>query len=356
MKLAYSSLLAVYILLNNTILGYLILLFSVLKVQSALKDVPLNYLLLFLFCLFFSVISLIITMSIAGYIQNLIYPIKALFSLYFLGITTLYFRENHIAYWNFIRFIAIGQIVLFIYSILINIPTQWSGDTYIGFFSNRNTFAFASTVIFSSLVVSFIFISKDAKDILLAMLIFILILLSQSRAALGCSLFSLLAFSYYFKQTRFMLVFVFCFFSLSILILEPLVPIFGSLLSSIRFEDEAANTFERLSVWGTSIGLIKNNPIFGVGFYKTGDYLILGTHAHNIFLQYLSDFGLFGLFFLVFVFFPLTRGVKQLSDPKIFIWAPIILYSLVTLPIASPTSALIIGALTGLTFYGRLRQ
>jgi len=71
----------------------------------------------------------------------------------------------------------------------------------------------------------------------------------------------------------------------------------------------------RVEAWGEGLGLLKANPLFGVGFGRFLDFHY--KVAHNSIVHTFSELGLFGAFFLVGAYYGFFRatGLLARSDP-----------------------------------------
>ena len=99
--------------------------------------------------------------------------------------------------------------------------------------------------------------------------------------------------------------------------------IFGpSRTSAMDASESSAQS--RVEAWGEGLGMLKANPVFGVGFGR-----FLEFHykvAHNSLVHTLAELGLFGTFFLVGAFYGFFRATRLLgrsgsADPDAMHWS-----------------------------------
>jgi O-antigen ligase len=87
----------------------------------------------------------------------------------------------------------------------------------------------------------------------------------------------------------------------------------------------------RLILYQDAIDLIKTAPIFGHGvgaFGYLGDYLVLGTYPHNMFLEILLDGGIVGLLLFLGFLVPVGLYALRRAWPINAEWQPIFLAGL----------------------------
>jgi O-antigen ligase len=71
---------------------------------------------------------------------------------------------------------------------------------------------------------------------------------------------------------------------------------------------------DRLEAWSTGLGLIKQHPLFGVGYLRFSEYFYIT--AHNTVVVCAAELGMFGLFCWVMFVFPTIRDAYVASkDP-----------------------------------------
>ena len=152
-------------------------------------------------------------------------------------------------------------------------------------------------------------------------LIFSLFLTGARASFLGLIL-SMLAFSYWAKKLKHLI--VVCLIGIVILLS---IPVFHTLFSVVfRFDTEISGRDE---IWLNSIDMIKENFWFGVGItnyqqsYRlymdtiSWHYKLLSPSAHNQILDYLAELGILGLpMILILYYFPAKKGVRALKKVR----------------------------------------
>jgi putative inorganic carbon (hco3(-)) transporter len=86
-----------------------------------------------------------------------------------------------------------------------------------------------------------------------------------------------------------------------------------SRMSAMDGSDNSSQS--RVEAWGEGLGMLKANPVFGVGFGRFLDFHY--KVAHNSIVHTFSELGLFGAFFLVGAYYGFFRAVGLLAraDP-----------------------------------------
>ena len=299
-------------------------------------------------------ISFMFVLITAEYSQDIFYPVKCLISIFLSFLSGAMLVRTQKDQSVFVDTIAISCIVLFILSLIGIDPfnEQWIGGAYNGFFANRNGCAFFLTLIACYYLGSFTELGKK-RDLLFFLLLSAIVLFTLSRIGFG-----LITIMFVYLTLHIIRKNPFLYLPIILLIFLIAVRMLGSSLFEHRMfvqmilllSGEGHNVSERFAVYQYAINLLANVPIYGYGFYKFGDLSpYLQTHAHNIFLQGFVDLGvLFLPIFLgyTYLFLNALRCLlvnKACARSLVFI--SYIIFSLVTLPIATPTSALILGLL-----------
>lgn len=197
------------------------------------------------------------------------------------------------------------------------------------FLENSNNLG-AYTILSIFIVLMLLINSKKKSEkiffSLCSVLLFFNIILSQSRNALlalllGCILISIV----YDKR----------FFIASIILPIILLIIPQSRIRFLGILDLNQNS-SRFKIWKTATLMIKDNPLFGVGYnnfaseypiyiYHNPDLMIHGSykalHPHNILLKIQSELGILGsIFFTIFIIFTLIlliNNIKKCTDNKL---------------------------------------
>lgn len=73
---------------------------------------------------------------------------------------------------------------------------------------------------------------------------------------------------------------------------------------------------DRTSLWGQGMQVLKDHPVFGVGYGDLWEYTDGNLTAHNSVIVCASETGIFGLFFWSLFLFPTVRDSLELSSPE----------------------------------------
>lgn len=95
---------------------------------------------------------------------------------------------------------------------------------------------------------------------------------------------------------------------------------FGS--SGLRIARESSSG--RITLWINGLNCWVQQPIFGCGFYQLEKHPHLSAHPHNLFIQVLTETGLIGFGFLLFVLFDLVRYIRWDIKQNYFVFAALI--------------------------------
>lgn len=95
---------------------------------------------------------------------------------------------------------------------------------------------------------------------------------------------------------------------------------------SLRIARESSSG--RIDLWGNGLMCWAQNPIMGCGFYQLEQYPYLSAHPHNIYVQVLTETGLIGFGFLVFIFFKIARHISWNIKQNYFVIAALIAVSI----------------------------
>lgn len=154
-------------------------------------------------------------------------------------------------------------------------------------------------------------------------LLLVTLILNQSRGAwLGFAGGSLITFWLHKKR----LIPVFLIVLIVVVLLAP-TAIQDRIMSITNLENNKSNS-TRLGLWKSSLMIFKDNPINGVGInnfrpaYKSGyeqpnvDHPF--SHAHNTYLNFLSETGILGFAALLYLFFSILKylyiGYEKIED------------------------------------------
>jgi O-antigen ligase len=99
--------------------------------------------------------------------------------------------------------------------------------------------------------------------------------------------------------------------ALSALALPAAFALFAGRSTSISTDGTAQ---DRIHLWSDGLGLLKQNPLFGIGAWFSPD--ALGLETHNTFVQAFTELGLFGGTLFVGVFYIAVVELVRLGSPR----------------------------------------
>lgn len=77
----------------------------------------------------------------------------------------------------------------------------------------------------------------------------------------------------------------------------------------------------RIDLWANALQCWSQNPIIGCGFYQLEDYPNLSAHPHNLFIQVLTETGLLGFGFLIYIIFLIIKRIDWSQPQRYFVSA-----------------------------------
>ena len=77
----------------------------------------------------------------------------------------------------------------------------------------------------------------------------------------------------------------------------------------------------RIDLWMNALKCWSQSPIIGCGFYQLQQYPKLSAHPHNLFIQVLTETGLLGFGFLLYIIFKIMRCINWSQPQRYFIMA-----------------------------------
>lgn len=80
----------------------------------------------------------------------------------------------------------------------------------------------------------------------------------------------------------------------------------------------------RYELWVNAFQCWSQHPIVGCGFYQLDGHANLSAHPHNLFIQVLTETGLIGFGFLVFVVFKIARNINWQLTQSYFVIAALL--------------------------------
>lgn len=189
-------------------------------------------------------------------------------------------------------------------------PLPWNIRIYNSYF-----------LIFSIFAIWF-FLKEKYKSIYLAFifLAFLSILLDGGRsAALAYTVFIGLI-CIFNRLARLKLIFIYSLTWLAYFLIIYFSSQSGSSLRSIARD----STSGRYDLWLNAFQCWLQSPILGCGFYQLDKYSNLSAHPHNLFIQILTETGLIGLSFLLYVIFLILRNISWKFKENYFVISALI--------------------------------
>lgn len=80
----------------------------------------------------------------------------------------------------------------------------------------------------------------------------------------------------------------------------------------------------RIDLWVNALRCWAQQPIFGCGFYQLEQYPQLSAHPHNLFIQVLTETGIIGFSFLLFILYKLAKNIRWDLKKNYFVIAALI--------------------------------
>ncbi|WP_207161705.1 O-antigen ligase family protein [Psychrobacter sp. M9-54-1] len=80
----------------------------------------------------------------------------------------------------------------------------------------------------------------------------------------------------------------------------------------------------RIDLWVNALQCWSHSPIIGCGFYQLEDYPNLPAHPHNLFIQVLTETGLLGFGFLIYIIFMIMKRINWSHHQSYFVMAALL--------------------------------
>ncbi|WP_443560714.1 O-antigen ligase family protein [Psychrobacter namhaensis] len=94
---------------------------------------------------------------------------------------------------------------------------------------------------------------------------------------------------------------------------------FASGASTLRIARESSSG--RIDLWVNAYQCWLQHPIIGCGFYQLEQYPNLSAHPHNLFIQILTEIGLLGFGFLLYIIFRIIKRIDWSQPQRYFMIA-----------------------------------
>ncbi len=144
---------------------------------------------------------------------------------------------------------------------------------------------------------------------------FLAIVFARSEGAIAALVLSLFVFGLSFKKYRLKTILII----LILIILFTTIPLFREYLIN-KFNGQDWSVKVRLTLWQESWQMLKDNWLFGAGLagyqkkivpYHQAKYIEIFLYPHNIFLNFWSELGLFGLLTFLLLLLKSFKEVKK---------------------------------------------
>ncbi|WP_296191551.1 MULTISPECIES: O-antigen ligase [unclassified Psychrobacter] len=80
----------------------------------------------------------------------------------------------------------------------------------------------------------------------------------------------------------------------------------------------------RIDLWVNAYHCWSQHPIIGCGFYQLEQYPNLSAHPHNLFIQVLTEIGLLGFGFLIYIIFMIIKRIDWSQPHSYFVMAALL--------------------------------
>jgi len=161
--------------------------------------------------------------------------------------------------------------------------------------------------------------------LLFLILSFFAILLDGGRSATIAYTLFIAIVSIAYRQVRWHLTFTYLaswFAYLSITYAASLAIINRGGGTGLRIARESSSG--RIDLWVNALQCWSQHPIIGCGFYQLEQYSNLSAHPHNLFIQVLTETGLLGFGFLIYIIFMIIKRIDWSQHQSYFVMAALL--------------------------------
>ena len=152
--------------------------------------------------------------------------------------------------------------------------------------------------------------------------------LTQSRGGLLCLIAVVFFYLIVFSKSKFVKTFAPGVGYLGFITIMQLSQRFSSTLSYNT--DESAQI--RIEIWGGALSLLREHPLFGIGFLQFREYF---KHtAHSAFIECSTELGLFGLFCWLALFYFTFKNIGIIEESETLIDRPVLMSYIKSLKVA----------------------
>lgn len=185
-------------------------------------------------------------------------------------------------------------------------PMPWSIRVYNSYFFVLSIFAvwfYLKQEKFKNVYLTFLFLA------------FLSILLDGGRSATLAYTFFIGLTCIFNRLARLKLIFIYSLTWLAYFLIIYFSSQSGSSLRSLARD----STSGRYDLWLNAFQCWLQSPILGCGFYQLDQYPSLSAHPHNLFIQILTETGLIGLSFLLYIIFLVLRNISWKLKENYFV-------------------------------------
>lgn len=195
-------------------------------------------------------------------------------------------------------------------------PLTWNIRVYDSYFLILSVFAV------------WFYLTKQAYRylyLLFLFLAFFAILLDGGRSATIAYTLFIAIVSMAYRQVRWHFIFTYAaswFAYLSITYAASLAIINRGGGAGLRIARESSSG--RIDLWVNALQCWSQHPIIGCGFYQLEQYPNLSAHPHNLFIQVLTETGLLGFGFLIYIVFTTIKSIDWSQPQRYFVMAALL--------------------------------
>lgn len=161
--------------------------------------------------------------------------------------------------------------------------------------------------------------------LLFLFLAFFAILLDGGRSATIAYTLFIAIVSMAYRQVRWHFIFTYAaswFAYLSVTYAASFANTSGSDGMSLQVARESSSG--RIDLWINAYQCWSQHPIIGCGFYQLEQYSNLSAHPHNLFIQVLTETGLLGFGFLIYIIFMIIKRIDWSQHQSYFVMAALL--------------------------------
>ena len=198
-------------------------------------------------------------------------------------------------------------------------PLRWNIRVYDSYFLILSVFAV------------WFYLTKQAYYYLYLLFIFLAffaVLLDGGRSVTIAYTLFIAVVSLAYRQVRWDFIFTYVASWLSYLSITYIASLAnGNGSDGISLQVARESSSGRIDLWINSYRCWLQHPIIGCGFYQLEQYSNLSAHPHNLFIQVLTETGLLGFGFLLYIIFMMLKQIDWLQPQRYFVMAALLAVS-----------------------------